>query len=136
MSLMNAMDILATSLAAQRVRMNVASSNLANARTTRAENGEPYKRRDVVFSVAEVDEELGTAGVDIDDITEDQSAPKRVYDPGHPDADEEGYVMMPNIHLIEEMVNMITASRAYEAGVSAMQQVTTMAERSLSIGKR
>jgi len=110
----------ASALAAQRERMNVIVSNMANAHSTRGGEGGPYRRRDVVFSA----EALGTnanglQGVKVSDIVTDTTPPKMIYDPGHPDADKNGFVAMPNVNVIEEMVNMMMASRAYEASVSA-----------------
>ena len=136
-----AMEVSASGLSAQRTRMNVASSNLANAQTTQGADGGPYRRRDVVMTSTEVPEARGTQfaqfvrGVEVKQITEDQKAPRLEYDPGHPHANAEGYVAYPNINPIEEMVDMITASRAYEAGVTAMSTAVSMAERALGIGR-
>jgi len=136
-----AMEVSASGLSAQRTRMNVASSNLANAQTTQAANGGPYRRRDVVLGSTEVPEAAGTQfgqfvrGVAVQQITEDQKAPRLEYDPGHPHANAEGYVAYPNINPVEEMVDMITASRAYEAGITAMSTAVNMAERALGIGR-
>ncbi|MCB9648649.1 MAG: flagellar basal body rod protein FlgC [Deltaproteobacteria bacterium] len=134
MKLLNLMDTVASGLSAQRTRMEVASSNLANAHTTRTAEGGPYQRRDVVFS-ATVGEEDGVGGVEVAEVRKDTSEPRREYDPGHPDADANGYVAYPNISVVEEMVDMITASRAYEAGVTAMRTASGMADRALSIGR-
>lgn len=133
MKLLSLMDTVATGLSAQRTRMEVASSNMANAHTTRTAEGGPYRRRDVV--VASREEGGGVAGVEVAEIRSDPSEPRREYDPGHPDADASGYVAYPNINVVEEMVDMITASRAYEAGVTAMRTATNMAERALGIGR-
>lgn len=137
-----AMEVSASGLSAQRTRMNVASSNLANAQTTQSADGAgPYKRRDVVMGSTQVPEAQGTQfekyihGVAVQQITEDQKAPRLEYDPGHPHANAEGYVAYPNINPVEEMVDMITASRAYEAGITAMSTAVNMAERALGIGR-
>ena len=145
MSFFEAMKISSSGLAAQRVRMNVLSSNLANASTTRTPEGGPYKRQDVVFSAKPVgnpfenylDEDWGAQldKVQVVDIHQDQKAPRRVLDPSHPDADADGYVDMPNIQVMSEMVNMITATRAYEANVTAMNAAKQMAQKALEIGK-
>ncbi len=136
-----AMEVSASGLSAQRTRMNVASSNLANAQTTQGANGGAYKRRDVVMASTAVPEAKGTQyeayvrGVAVQQITEDQKAPRLEYDPGHPHANAEGYVAYPNINPVEEMVDMITASRAYEAGITTMSTAVNMAERALGIGR-
>jgi flagellar basal-body rod protein FlgC len=137
-----AMEVSASGLAAQRERMNVASSNLANAQTTQAAGGTgPYKRRDVVMSSVPVPEAQGSQfadavhGVAVTQITQDNKPPRMEYDPGHPQANAQGYVAYPNVNPVEEMVDMITASRAYEAGVTAMSTAVNMAEKALSIGK-
>ncbi|MBI5508995.1 MAG: flagellar basal body rod protein FlgC [Deltaproteobacteria bacterium] len=143
MDFFSAMDILASGLGAERVRMNVTASNLANAQTTRTAEGGPYKRRDPVFTAAEIASrpsfatELDDAlrGVAVTDVVADPTPPRLVHDPSHPDADPEGNVSLPNINMVEEMVNMITASRAYEAGVTAMRAVVDMAQHTLSLGK-
>mgnify|MGYP003524261261 CR=1 FL=1 len=136
-----AMEVSASGLSAQRTRMNVASSNLANAQTTQGADGGPYKRRDVVMRSTSVPEAKGTQyeafvrGVAVQQITEDQKAPRLEYDPGHPNANPAGYVAYPNINPVEEMVDMITASRAYEAGITTMSTAVNMAERALGIGR-
>ena len=144
MDFFSAIEVSASGLATQRTRMNVASSNLANAGTTGPE-GEAYRRRDVVVRSQELKGSIAghragpfsnaVRAASVAEIVEDQEAPKPVYDPGHPDADEEGYVFMPNINTVEEMVDMITASRAYEAGITALGTAVNMAERALGIGK-
>jgi flagellar basal-body rod protein FlgC len=136
-----AMEVSASGLSAQRTRMNVAASNLANAQTTQAAGGGPYKRRDVVLSSVQAPGTEGTQlaqavhGVEVSQITQDAAPPRLEYDPGHPQANAQGYVAYPNINPVEEMVDMITASRAYEAGVTTMSTATNMAERALGIGK-
>ena len=137
----SAMEVSASGLSAQRTRMNVAASNLANAQTTRGADGGPYKRRDVLLAAmnAPSAERTPFAGniktVEVQQITQDAQPPRMEYDPGHPDANAQGYVAYPNINPVEEMVDMITASRAYEAGITTMSTATSMAERALVIGK-
>ena len=143
MDFYSSMNIISSGLGAERVRMNATASNLANANTTRTEEGGPYKRRDPVFMAEPLNPDAVFGGsledalrvVNIPEIVEDTSPPRLEYDPTHPDANEEGYVARPNVQLVEEMVNMITASRAYEAGVTAMKSVVDMAKRTLTIGQ-
>jgi len=136
-----AMEVSASGLSAQRTRMNVASSNLANAQTTQAAGGGPYKRRDVVLSSVDMpgmqghDFSQAVKGVAVTQISQDANPPRLEYDPGHPQANAQGYVAYPNVNPVEEMVDMITASRAYEAGITAMSTAVNMAERALGIGR-
>ena len=141
MDFFTAMEVSASGLSAERTRMNVAASNLANAQTTQAAGGGPYKRRDVVMASTDIAGSDGSPfsqavrGVQVSQITQDQTAPRMEYDPGHPQANAQGYVAYPNVNPVEEMVDMITASRAYEAGVTSMSTAVSMAERALGIGK-
>ena len=141
MDFFTAMEVSASGLSAERTRMNVAASNLANAQTTQAAGGGPYQRRDVVMQSVDVRGARGTPfaqavkGVVVSQISQDATPPRLEYDPGHPQANAQGYVAYPNINPVEEMVDMITASRAYEAGVTAMTTATNMAERALGIGR-
>ena len=145
MGFFKSMAISSSGLSAQRLRMNTLSANLANANTTRTEEGGPYKRRDVVFSASPTGSPFedflnGTNGaqlskVKVVDIHEDTKEPRSVFDPTHPDADGEGYVQMPNIQVMTEMVNMITATRAYEANATAVNEAKQMAVKSLEIGR-
>jgi len=136
-----AMEVSASGLSAERTRMNVAASNLANAQTTQAAGGGPYKRRDVVLQSVDVPGVTGTPfaqavkGVAVSQISQDAAPTRLEYDPGHPQANAQGYVAYPNINPVEEMVDMITASRAYEAGVTSMTTAVNMAERALGIGR-
>ncbi len=144
MDFFKAMEISASGLNAERARMNTIASNLANAKTTRTAEGGPYKRLDPVFqsvSLADKFRDLvgekaanAASAVRVSTIQQDKEPPQMVYDPGHPDADASGYVALPNVNVVQEMVNMITASRAYEAGVTVMQTVKGMARSALSIG--
>jgi flagellar basal-body rod protein FlgC len=138
----SAMDVAASGLSAERVRMNTIASNLANARTTRTEAGGPYKRLDPVFEAVGLDQSRGvmaTQGgvseVRVARIQEDTRPGMMVYEPGHPDANPQGYVEYPNVNAVEEMVNMITASRAYEAGVTSIDSVKQMGRSALDIGR-
>lgn len=144
MNFFSAMEIAASGLSAQRTRLNVLSGNLANARTTRGADGGPYRRLDPVFeavSVANRFKDLRNDAqarqafmVQVPEIRADDSPPQQLYDPQHPDADEQGFVQMPNINVVEEMVNLITASRAYESGVTTMQSLKQMARAAIDIG--
>jgi flagellar basal-body rod protein FlgC len=136
MDFFTSMEVSASGLSAERTRMNVAASNLANAQTTQAAGGGPYKRRDVVVSSTQIDgADPDIHGVQVSQITQDPSPPRMEYDPGHPQANAQGYVAYPNVNPVAEMVDMITASRAYEAGVTSMSTAVSMAERALGLGK-
>ena len=143
MDFFSAMEVISSGLTAERVRLNVTASNLANANTTRTEEGGPYQRRDPLFAARNIAQEGGfqdqldgvLRGVEVTEIVKDDSPPRLVFDPNHPDSDEEGYVSLPNVNMVEEMVNMIMASRAYEAGVTAMKSVKDMANKALAIGR-
>jgi flagellar basal-body rod protein FlgC len=144
MNLFTAMEVAASGLSAERVRMNSLASNLANARTTRTPGGGPYKRLDPIFQAVPIESRLsevqrsttkgGVYMVEVPFIRQDPSAPQLIYDPNHPDADARGFVALPNVNVVEEMVNLITASRSYEAGVTVMQTLKGMAQSALSIG--
>ncbi|MDD3840429.1 MAG: flagellar basal body rod protein FlgC [Clostridia bacterium] len=145
MGYLDSLDISASGLTAQRLRMDVISKNIANMNTTRTETGDPYRRKTVVFAEQKDSDSfknvLGNAvdkaggGVKVTGIIEDTSPYKRVYNPEHPDADQEGYVNMPNINIIEEMVNMISATRSYEANITCFNSSKSMLIRALDIGK-
>ena len=141
MDFFTAMEVSASGMSAERTRMNVAASNLANAQTTQTAAGGPYQRRDVVMAAVDVPGARNTQfaqavrGVAVTQISPDTTAPRLEYDPGHPQANASGYVAYPNINPVEEMVDMITASRAYEAGITSMSTAVNMAERALGIGK-
>jgi flagellar basal-body rod protein FlgC len=138
----SAMEVAASGLSAERTRMNTIASNLANARTTRTAEGGPYKRIDPIFEAVPVNQTGATdptsaaiTQVRVNQVVQDQRDPQLVFDPGNPDANGEGYVRMPNVNVVEEMVNMITASRAYEAGVTSIETVKGMARSAIAIGK-
>lgn len=146
MTLLRTLDLAASGMTAQRTRMNVAAMNIANKTTTRTAEGGPYRRRDVVLEAIPQEGEFGNRlatamgdepamGVRVAEIAESKEEPMLVYDPGHPDADPNGYVAMPNISGIGEMVNLLGAARAYEAGTTVMQTVRSMADQALRIGR-
>src|SRR5687767_11276979 len=116
MSLFNIFNVAGSAMSAQSQRLNTVASNLANADSTTSSTGEVYKPKQVVFSAVPLAGPQA-AGVKVKQIVEDNSPPKMVYDPKHPQADEKGYVAMPNVNVVEEMVNMISASRSYQTNV-------------------
>lgn len=142
MDFFSSMDISASALAAERTRMNLISSNLANANSTRTAEGGPYRRKDAVFSATpsspgSFGQALNRAAdarkVAVTQINEDQRPPRMQYEPGHPDADPQGYVAYPNVNVVEEMADMISASRSYEANVTAAQAAKSMALKTLEL---
>ena len=163
MSFLNSFDINGYGLSAQRFRVNLISSNIANANTTRTDEGGPYRRREVVFKAINFDKVLNSKiekdndflpyedsldeglenktavppvmGVIVDKVVRDDSEPKMKYDPTHPDANAEGYVAYPNINPVVEMADLIEATRAYQANVAAFQSVKAMATSAIDILK-
>lgn len=146
MSFFGSLDTAASGLTAQRLRLDVISQNMANANTTRTESGGPYKRKTVVFeqiqndansfsSILNKKTQSGNNGVRVAEIVEDTSEGTLVYDPSHADANEEGYVEMPNVNVVDEMVNMISASRSYEANINSFNSMQSMFTKALEIGK-
>jgi len=143
MSLLSALSVSASGMAAQRTRAELLVQNLANADTTRTPEGGPYRRRDAVFqsepldtrfsSIFESQLSAGSTGVRVADILVDDRAPERAYMPGHPDADKDGYVALPRISAPEEMVDLMGAARSYEANIAAMSAVKDMIQRSLDL---
>ncbi len=143
MSVFGAMDISATGMTAQQVRTDIIAQNIANVNTTRDAKGHAYKRKTVVFhekNFPTFDESLSFAtgytgkGVKAARIVEDPSDGRMVYDPSHPDANEDGYVTYPNVNTVTEMTNMIDATRAYEANVTVLNSTKGMAMRALNLG--
>jgi len=141
-SIFASMEISATALAAERLRMNLIAENLANAEVTRTPSGGPYRRKGVVFGARETSAFEGLlnvgvtpGGVEVVKIVESQAPPTLVYNPSHPDADAKGYVAMPTINPMMEMVDLVSASRAYEANVSAIQIAKSMVAKTLEIGR-
>jgi len=139
MDIFGSMKISSSALAAQRSRLNVVSSNLANAETTRTPEGGPYRKRDVIFRSAPMGFdgvlEQAVQGVEVAEIRTNPSPPKLVHDPSHPDADAQGNVALPNINLLEEMVDLTSASRSYDANVTVIKSAKRMALKALEIGK-
>jgi len=140
--LLSAVNAAASALDAQRARMEVAVSNLANAESTRTANGEPYRRRDVMLETVSSDpfgQALGAAtqadGVRVSDVVEDQEPFRRRYEPSHPDADKDGFVSMPNVDVPEEMVNLVGAARAYQANLAAISLIRDTVQKALELAK-
>lgn len=141
----SAINASASGMTAERLRLDVISNNIANANTTRTAEGGPYRRQMVVFSPRDEQGSFGSIlassmaapgeGVRVVGIAKDNSPSRRVYDPNHPDANAEGYVELPNVNIVTEMVDMMTASRAYEANVTAVNAAKSMAMKALEIGK-
>ncbi len=127
------LKVSATALEAQKIRMNVIASNIANVNSTRTPEGGPYRKKDVVFESYMFDE--SSVGVNIPKIMEDERPFKMVYDPSHPDANKDGYVSYPNINTIEETVNLISATRAYEANLTLINSYKEMFMKTLDITK-
>lgn len=141
MSLRAAIDASASGLNAQRARIEVAVSNLANAESTRGPDGQPYRRRDIVLASEQVgsfDAALGQAGaigVRVAGVIDDTEPFRRRYEPSHPDADTEGYVAMPNVDVPEEVVNMLGAARAYQANLTAIGLIRETVQKALELGR-
>lgn len=134
MGLFNTMRISASGLSAERLRMDTITSNMTNATTTRGEDGKPYVRKIAVFQ-ENLDKEKGLNGIKAVGIVDDPSPLKNVYDPTHPDADESGYVTMPNVNILNEMADMITASRSYEANIDTLNATKSMFNKTLELGR-
>lgn len=148
MRLFSTFDTAGSGMTAERLRLDVIANNLANARTTRTPDGGPYRRQRVVlaaradqgarpgrFASFLAQQALPGQGVRVVGIVDDPQPPRRVWDPYHPDADEEGYVLLPNVDVVTEMVDMISATRAYEANATVVQAAKTMAQAALEIGR-
>ncbi len=149
MAFLSSFDICASGMSAQRVRMDIAAENITNVDTTRTEAGGPYRRKDVIFESygagsfreALISASRGhgfasrSAGVRVAGIVEDDREMKRVYNPSHPDADENGYVSLPNVDVLKETVDSMSATRSYEANVTAFNAMKLMAQKALEIGK-
>lgn len=134
MSLFNVFNISGSAMSAQSQRLNAVASNLANADSTTSADGKPYKAKQVVFTPIATQSPVAS-GVKVAKVVEDTAPPKVVYDPKHPMADAKGYVTMPNVNVTEEMVNMISASRAYQNNVDTMNAAKTLLMKTLSIGQ-
>lgn len=149
MAFLSSLDISGSALTASRLRMDVVSENIANASTTRTENGGPYKRKIVVYQSADGNQSFENAlksrmegvsdavpgGVKVAGIVEDQTPSTPVYDPSNPDADAQGYVQKPNVDPVNEVLDMMSVTRAYSANISALSAMKNMASKALEIGK-
>ena len=140
MAFLNSINIIGSALTAERFRSDIILQNIANQNTTRTESGEPYIRKQVIFqereqSFSDALKKVTGGGVRVTEVVESQEDFKPVYDPDHPDADEDGYVYYPNVNNTEEQVDLMDASRVYEANVSALSVVKAMASKALEIGK-
>jgi flagellar basal-body rod protein FlgC len=133
MGMFDALSISSSGMSAERLRMDVIADNLANANTTRDATGGPYRRKQVVLESGSPSFSQVLGGVRVAGITTDESSLRRVYDPGQPDADQDGYVTLPNVSPVTEMVDLITASRAYEANVTAMNAAKQMFAKTFEV---
>lgn len=146
MGIFDAINISASALTAEKTRIDIINKNMANVNTTRATGGMPYRRQMVVFEenkgssfedyLDKHSNRFNGKGVSISEVVEDETPYKLKYEPGHPDADEDGYVMLPNVETVKEMVDMIDAQRAYEANITAMNANKSMLMKALDIGRR
>jgi flagellar basal-body rod protein FlgC len=134
MSLFNVFNVSGSAVSAQSQRLNVVASNLANADSVAGPDGQPYKARQVVFQAQMVGAEQASTGVRVAQVIEDNAAPRRVHNPEHPLADEQGYVTMSNVNPVEEMVNMISASRSYQTNVDVMNTAKNLLQKTLQLG--
>ncbi|NLJ79135.1 MAG: flagellar basal body rod protein FlgC [Tissierellia bacterium] len=146
MGIFDSINISASALSAEKTRIDIITKNMANARTTRSTGGGPYRRQMVVFEenrgksfseyLGRYNDAMNGKGVIIREIVEDDRPFKLKYEPGHPDADQDGYVSMPNVEMVNEMVDMIDAQRAYEANITALNSTKSMMMKALEIGRR
>lgn len=146
MGMFDSINISASALTAEKTRMDIINKNMANANTTRATGGMPYRRQMVVYQenkstpfsayLDKQNNKFNGKGVVISEIVEDDTPFRLIYEPGHPDADENGYVKLPNVEIVKEMVDMIDAQRTYEANITAMNSTKSMLLRALDIGRR
>jgi flagellar basal-body rod protein FlgC len=145
MDLLKCIDIAASGMTAQRERLNVISMNLANSNTTKTEDGSPYRRKTAIFRTVPMNKSFEAQlqnsvdnqmyGVEVTKIASVPGDLKKIFDPTHPEADENGYLYLPNVNLVEEMVQMLNANRSYEANASAIKAAKDMALKALEIGK-
>ena len=152
MDFLTALHVSASGLSAQRTRVNLATSNLANAESTRGPDGQPYKRLDPVFEAVALHPAMAGAGLEVPampgrasandaigvrvtEVKADETPGRRVYNPDHPDADATGYVTLPNVNPIHEVVNLMSASRGYDANATALETLKTMAQRAIDISR-
>lgn len=145
MDLIKCMDIAASGMTAQRTRLNIIAMNLANANTTKTEDGTPYRRKTSIFQTVPINKDFENElknsmdneifGVEVSRIAPVPGDMKKVFDPSHPDADEDGYLHLPNVNLVEEMVQMLNANRSYEANAAVIKAAKDMATKALQIGR-
>lgn len=135
MSLFRVFDVASSAMHAQSARLNAVASNLANAESATSSTGQAYRAKQVVFEAAPLGGKSGPTGVRVASVLEDQSPARQVYNPRHPLADGNGYVAMPNVNPVEEMANMISASRAYQTNVEVMNTAKTLLQRTLALGQ-
>ena len=141
MSLLTAIDINVSGMTAQRQRVEVSATNLANARTTRTAEGTPYRRQDVVFQTTSFKKTLSAAGewspqgVEVSEVIDDPAPFMESYEPGHPDADATGYVHYPNVQVMKEMANLTSAARSYQANIASISVIKTMIQRTLDLAR-
>lgn len=142
MDFFTALRVSSSGLAAERTRVDLAASNLANAESTRGPDGQPYRRRDPVLTASAFESQLSAApgmarpvGVQVTGVVEDRTPGRQVYSPGHPDADPNGFVTLPNVDPIHEVVNLISAQRGFDANATAIETLKTMAGRALDIAR-
>lgn len=134
MSLFSVFDISGSAMAAQSKRLNVSASNMANADSVAGPDGQPYRARQVMFE-ADISAGQGIGGVRVSDVVESTAPDRLVYEPGNPLADEQGYVRMPNVNVVNEMVNTISASRSYQANVEVMNSAKALMQKTLTLGQ-
>ncbi len=134
MSLFSVFDIAGSAMSAQSQRLNVVASNLSNADSVTSSTGEPYRGRQVVFSTLQADAN-GASGVKVAGVVHDESPMKQVFEPNHPMADESGYIELPNVSVVDEMVNMMSASRSYQNSVDMMNTTKSLLQKTLTIGQ-
>lgn len=143
MSIFNSMQISTSGLTLERLKMDTISTNIANANTTRTDEGGPYRRKDVIFEESLIRErnkltgrfERRSSGVKVTEVMEDDENFKSIYDPSHPDADEDGYVLTPNVNMVDEMIDLLSAQRTYEANVTALNTSKSILKKALEISK-
>jgi flagellar basal-body rod protein FlgC len=134
MSLFNIFNVAGSAMSAQSQRLNVVASNIANADSATSPTGQPYRAKQVVFSAVPL-AGPASSGVKVEQVVEDASPPKMMYQPNHPQADDKGYVAMPNVNVVDEMVNMISASRSYQTNVDTMNAAKTLLLKTLTLGQ-
>lgn len=143
MSIFNSMQISASGLTLERLKMDTISTNIANVNTTRTDEGGPYRRKDVIFEESLINErnkltgrfQKRSSGVKVTEVFEDEENFKSIYDPSHPDADQDGYVLSPNVNMVDEMIDLISTQRTYEANVTALNSSKAILKKALEISK-